>query len=192
MKSTLPRKVTDGHAVYRPEEDTFLLADVVREYFGKRTLEIGVGSGYVTSELSKKNPTVIGTDIDAKAVGEARAMLKAAGLWCKVDLVLCDGADPFREECFDLVAFNPPYLVSEGIVDRAVDGREGGIEVVRKFVEDSSRTLKKLGRMVFILSDVSDWSSIIKILKKLGFGVKKKGSRRFFYEEIFALEASRL
>ncbi|MCP8316810.1 MAG: methylase, partial [archaeon] len=31
---------------YEPAEDTFLLADVIRRYSGKITLEIGVGSGY--------------------------------------------------------------------------------------------------------------------------------------------------
>ncbi|MEM3624539.1 MAG: hypothetical protein QXL52_04485, partial [Nitrososphaerales archaeon] len=65
------------HGSYEPAEDTFLLADVIRRYSNKIALEIGVGSGYVTAEICKRNPFVVGTEINEKALKEAQIRLKS-------------------------------------------------------------------------------------------------------------------
>ncbi len=176
---------------YEPAEDTFLLADAIRRYSGKMALEIGVGSGYVTAEICKRNPFVVGTEISKKALKEAKIRLKSLNL-DNFELVLCDGASPFRERCFDRVLFNPPYVPSSKIVDRTVDGGKEGIEVIERFIEQSSRVISKSGSIVFVLSTLSNYDKIIKMLRKMSFKVSKMAKRKLFFEEIFVVEAQRL
>jgi len=180
-----------GIGSYEPAEDTFLLADAIRRYSGKMALEIGVGSGYITAEICKRNPFVVGTEISKKALKEAQIRLKSLNL-DNFELILCDGASAFREGCFDLVLFNPPYVPSSKIVDRTVDGGKEGIEVIKRFIEQSSRVISKLGLIVFVLSTLSNYDKIIKMLKKMTFKVRKIVKRKLFFEEIFVVEAQRL
>ncbi len=180
-----------GFDSYEPAEDTFLLTDAIRRYSNKITLEIGVGSGYITAEICKRNPFVVGTEINEKALKEAQIRLKSLN-FDNFELVLCDGASAFREECFDLIVFNPPYLPSGKIVYRNVEGGKEGIEVTERFIEQSLRVISKSGLMVFILSTLSNYEKIIRMLRKMNFKVRRIGKRKLFFEEIFAVEASKV
>ncbi|NWG09017.1 MAG: methyltransferase [Nitrososphaerales archaeon] len=178
------------HGSYEPAEDTFLLTDAVRRYCGKNVLEIGVGSGFVTAELSKRSLFVAGTDISRRALRDAKERLKSFKC-SNVELICCDGASPFREGCFDLIVFNPPYLPSKKIVDIAVDGGKEGIEVMVKFIVHSLRSISNSGKMVFVSSIISSYDKAIEMLKERGFRVRKIGSRKMFFEDIFVMEASK-
>ncbi|MCP8312552.1 MAG: methyltransferase [Candidatus Methylarchaceae archaeon HK02M1] len=177
---------------YKPAEDTFLLARAIGRYSGKVKLEIGIGSGYIFIELSKsKNPLVVGTDISVKALREVLIRLKSIDR-DNVELVHCDGASPFRKGCFDLIIFNPPYLPSEEILDSTVDGGKEGIEAMEKFIDHSLNVVSNSGSIVFILSTLSNYVKVVKILKDKGFEVVKKESLKLFFEEIFVIEASKI
>ena len=176
--------------LYEPAEDTFLLARATQRYSGKVVLEIGVGSGYITVELSKKSFTV-GTDISINAIRKAKIKLKSIN-YNNVELVHCDGASPFRKRCFDMIVFNPPYLPSEKIIDLTVDGGQEGIEVVKKFIEHSVNVVSNSGSIIFLLSNISNYKKIVKIFKEKGFEVKIKESLKLFYEEIFILKALKI
>ena len=175
--------------VYRPSDDTFLLADVVAGYGGAVALEMGVGSGYVTAELARRVWVAVGTDIDLAAVRETRDRLRRSGL-ANVDLVCCDLASPFRDRPFDLVVFNPPYLPSRRRDDAAVDGGRRGIEAALAFLEHALRVVKESGRLLFVASTLSDYRGILRLLGERGFGSRVVGARRLFFEEIVVIEAS--
>ncbi|MCP8314608.1 MAG: methyltransferase [archaeon] len=176
---------------YEPAEDTFLLADVVRRYSGKIALEIGMGSGYITSEICKRNPFVVGTEISKKALKDAQIRLKSLNL-DNFELILCNGASPFREGCFDLIVFNPPYLPSSKLSDKTVDGGKEGIEVIKRFIDQSSRVISESGLIIFVLSTLSKYNKITKMLKKMSFKVRKICKRKLFFEKIFVIEASKI
>ena len=56
--------------IYEPKEDSFLLANKIKNMKSVKTLEVGIGSGIVTNELIKISKTVIGTDISYHALLE--------------------------------------------------------------------------------------------------------------------------
>jgi len=174
---------------YKPREDTFILAKAMGRYSAKVILEIGVGSGYVTFELSK-NPFVVGTDISERALREAQIKLKTIDC-SNVELVHCDGASPFRIRCFNIIVFNPPYLPSKEIVDPSINGGKEGIEVVMKFIDHSLNIISDSGLIIFVLSTLSNYKKVVEILEDKGFEVKKKESLKLFFEEIFVIEASK-
>ena len=175
---------------YQPAEDSILLSKTLQKYVGEAVLEIGIGSGYTCKGLSK-NPFVVGTDINSESLEEAHTRLKSSHIE-NIELVQCDGASPFREECFDLVVFNPPYLPSEVINDSTVDGGKKGIEVLNKFLDHSIRVLSDSGLIIFVLSTLTDYKKVLNNLRKKGFKIKKKDSQKLFFEEIFIIEISRV
>jgi len=180
--------VGDRGAVYSPAKDTLLLIDAVQEYAGERVLEIGVGSGAVIVELAARFGSAVGVDVDPAAVKMAKDRVASRG---GVDFVCGDSARSFREGVFDLVVFNPPYLPSSGVEDKAVDGGRGGVEVSEAWFQDASRCLQRDGRIVFLVSSLSDAEDMLRYVKGLGFETRLLKQVRFFFEELSAVEARR-
>ncbi|MDA4121907.1 MAG: hypothetical protein OK456_01855 [Thaumarchaeota archaeon] len=165
---------------YLPADDSALLIDVLRDYKGEACLEIGFGSGAVISSLTERFSVAVATDLAAPQ-GETDAK----------GLFLADRASCFRDRVFDLVAFNPPYLPSEGIDDRAVDGGAGGVEVPMRFLDDALRVLRSDGKILVLLSDSGDVQRFLAHATRLGLSAKERRRKRLFYETLLVFELSR-
>lgn len=170
--------------VYLPSEDTATLARVLRSYRGERCLEIGFGSGAVLQSLVPRFGLVVGTDI--LSVSQA---IEANG---GAETVLADRATCFRPETFDLVAFNPPYLPSEGVEDRTVDGGRGGLQVPFMFLEEALRVVKQRGVIVLLLSDEANLDDFRRRCEEMGLRVQEKEREGLFFENLFVFEVSRM
>jgi release factor glutamine methyltransferase len=173
----------DKTEVYMPSEDTATLARVLRSYRGGRCLEIGFGSGAVLQSLVPRFEAVVGTDL----VSVAQAVAAKGD----AEVVLADRATCFRGGVFDLVAFNPPYLPSETIEDRTVDGGRGGLQVPFEFLEEGLRVLKQDGVVVLLLSDEADLDEFRRACEGMGLRVEEKGGTNLFFENLFVFEVRR-
>lgn len=174
----------DVPPVYSPGEDTFLLIEVLAGYQGERSLEIGFGSGAVLASLMGRFSTVVGTDLIS--LEKARGVDSGGAA-----IILADRASCFRDGTFDLVCFNPPYLPSEGVEDRAVDGGLGGIEVPAAFLKEALRVLRADGRVLILLSDLGSVREFVLSAENQGLRVVEKARRRLFYETLVVFEVSR-
>lgn len=168
--------------VYPPSEDTAALARVLRSYRGNACLEIGFGSGAVLQSLVPRFETVVGTDL--------LSLTQAADAKGDAEVVLADMASCFRDGVFDLVAFNPPYLPSEGIEDRTVDGGKGGLGIPLAFLGDGLRVLKPGGRVVLLLSDEADLGEFRRVVHGMGLAVEEKAKEGLFFENLYVFEVS--
>ncbi|MDG6901355.1 MAG: methyltransferase domain-containing protein [Nitrososphaerota archaeon] len=168
---------------YLSSDDSALLRSALRRYSGKRCLEIGAGNGGGLIELSKRFAHPVGTDLRPPSDDSWRGSA--------VDYVLADAAGPFREGTFDLVAFNPPYVPSEGLSDEAVDGGAQGIEVATRFLLEAVRVLKRDGSVVMLLSSDNPVQPVRATCEELGFSMKLLDSKHLFYESLSAYEVSR-
>ncbi|OMJ15132.1 HemK methyltransferase family member 2 [Smittium culicis] len=146
-------------SVYEPSEDTFLLLDALEadqsllvKLNPLSVLEIGVGSGIVLSFIDavlghSKSTAYFGTDMNPaclKSLGRTFAANNESKL---AEPVLTNLAGGFRPCMFDLIVFNPPYVVSD--LDEVGDafylaysGGKDGRLVIDEFLFDR---LEKLG-----------------------------------------------
>jgi release factor glutamine methyltransferase len=163
---SLPLAVTPAVLVPRPETETVVeLALALLERDGERTralriADLGTGSGAILLALLSelRNAQGIGTDIDANALGVARANARQLHLGGRTDFIVCDYATAL-EGPFDLVVSNPPYVASAEIAAlarevrdhdpcQALDGGADGLAAYRAIAADAPRLLGPAGHLV--------------------------------------------
>jgi release factor glutamine methyltransferase len=110
---SLDLEVTPATLVPRPE--TELLVELALERLpangSERVLDLGTGSGAIALAIASERPRAQVTAVEASAPALAVAQRNAAQLGLeRVRLLRSDWFSAVRDECFDLVLSNPPYL----------------------------------------------------------------------------------
>jgi release factor glutamine methyltransferase len=167
-------------APYLSSEDSTLLRKALVGRTGEMALELGAGNGGNLLAMASGFRVVVGTDVTRPGMDD----WKGAG----VDYVLCDLAACLRDGAFDLVAFNPPYLPSDVIVDAAVDAG-GGMGAPKRFLEEALRVVKKSGAVLWLLNDEAEVEEFEEICSRSGFKMKRVAEERMFYESLYVFEA---
>ena len=168
---------------YAPAEDTFFLADNIKDEKGNLALEIGTGSGYLSKILEKNFKLVISTDIDFQSLVTQERKIPNG--------ICCTGADALGAK-FDLVVCNLPYLPSEKIIDRTVDGGHEGLEVPLDIIKSANSCLKPGGKMLYLTSSLANYEKLIKNTESLGFMAKILAKKKLFFEELIIVQATKL
>jgi len=174
------QKKFSNNEPYAPAEDTYFLEDNLVNEKGKNALDIGTGSGYLTRTLSKNFSQVIGTDIDFDSLINQNKKIK--------NRICCDAADALNCK-FDLIVCNMPYLQSDEISDRRVDGGKEGVEVPLKIIKSAVKCLNDSGKMLFVTSSLANYEKLIEESQKLGLDLKIVDKKKLFFEELIIVEA---
>jgi release factor glutamine methyltransferase len=174
--------------MYAPSDDTFFLADCIRQYYGSRALEIGVGSGLLLNILEKNFAYVAGSDIDLQALQYCKQQKTSAN----VLLVCCDAGSAFGIGKFDLIVSNPPYLPNDdnNIRDPAVHGGPTGIEITVHFINSALPLLAGDGKMLIVISSFANSSALDKVIVENKMHKKVLKKKRLFYETLSIIELS--
>jgi len=166
-------------------------------------LDIGVGAGIISEVLCENFKKVVGTELAFEMLNKYKE--DVVGNISKYsekklenergfELVCADAASAFRENIFDLVVSNPPYLPEDydnkgmKIHDEAIYGGKTGIEVTLKIINSSLTTLKREGRLLIIVSSLSNISRLQESLELLNLNMKKIGEKRLFFETLSVVE----
>lgn len=165
---------------YDPAEDTFFLADHIQSETGQFALEIGTGSGYLAKILEKNFALVIATDIDHTTISTQDEKIQNG--------ICCVGADALGAQ-FDLVVCNLPYLPSDGIADRTVDGGVEGLEIPIQIIKSAKYRLKPGGKMLYLTSSLANYTKLMRQTELLGFDVRILSKKKLFFEELIIVEA---
>ncbi|MFA5943624.1 MAG: HemK2/MTQ2 family protein methyltransferase [Candidatus Thermoplasmatota archaeon] len=182
--------------VYRPSDDTLLLAKAVHAEVkaGDRFLEVGCGAGYVSLIAAGAGAIVTCTDANPHAVALARHNAKQNKLSVEaVETDLLAGlAGPF-----DVVAFNPPYLPTApddyvpGPLNLAFDGGPDGNTTVLRFAQQVGR-LRPLPRCVLVVhSSLSDPAPLQSAMATLGYANDVALDEAHAYERLTVQRFSR-
>jgi len=180
--------------VYKPAEDTYLLADSIKVNRLCDVLEIGTGTGIIAIIAAKKANKVIATDINPHAIDCAVKNLISNKTY-NVELRKGDLFEPVKGGKFDLILFNTPYLPSGGDdkiddeLDAAWNGGINGRDVIDRFLVDVKDYLKPSGKVQLVQSSLSDNKLTLDLLKKLGFEASITAREKCFFEEIVVITA---
>ena len=179
--------IDECEKVYPPREDTFLLAECIEPEAGQRILEMGCGSGLISVHCAKLGAIVVAADINQKAVACSLANLQRNHLQADVR-----ASDLFSnvEGKFELILFNPPYLVGaeEGDLERSWAGGKDGVQILERFLHDAPDHLLEGGRIVVLLSTMMEQEPLANVLAP--FKRHRLGSKRLFFEELWVEELS--
>ncbi len=161
--------------VYPPQEDTWFLTEVLREFINNETdlsskivraCEIGLGSGYISTTLGSLFPNIhfIGIDILFQAVKLSYENMQTKIPFNRFSLICSSLLNALNPRTFipDVIYFNPPYVRTstqefERIDDPLIKswaGGPSGISVINQFLND----LKKFnfGVAFFISSSLNE------------------------------------
>jgi release factor glutamine methyltransferase len=180
--------------VYEPAEDTFLLADSLQVERMCRVLEIGTGTGIIAIMAARKARMVVATDINRHAL-ECAVKNIIANKAFNIELREGDLFEPVRDEKFDLIIFNTPYLPSsddEIVVDELDAAWNGGVDgrrVIERFIEGLKHHLNPGGRVQMVQSSLSNVDRTLKKLEELDFVVSVTAKERHFFEEVVIITA---
>lgn len=175
--------------VYEPAADSLLLAEAAVDEIDPDdlVLDVGTGSGFVASRIHEDaGARVIGSDLNPHACRRARE----AG----IEAVRADLVAPFREDCFDVVTFNPPYLPAdaeaarEDWVEVALTGGESGRAVIEPFLDDVGRVLAPDGSILLLVSTLTDIDAVVEHAGDQGFSSVVLGESSFPYETLVVLK----
>lgn len=174
--------------VYQPAEDSHLLAEVAVERVdaADTVLEVGTGSGYVAATVAEETGArVVGSDVNPHACRQARAR--------GVEAVRADLTEPFRDDAFDVVVFNPPYLPEEPVaarddwMERALTGGETGREVTEAFLDGVGRVLAPDGVVLVLASTLSGVEEVAEYAGERGFSAAAVRDESFPFETLTIL-----
>jgi release factor glutamine methyltransferase len=177
--------------LYKPSDDTFLLADSIVDYKGNYALEIGTGSGYLTAILCKNYKFVVGTDIDFESVLYSKYFLNTFN---NKFLICCDICEPLRF-MFDIVVCNPPYLPLDDQKnsndDYAIYGGITGLEITLKVLSLYKSNLNDDGKIVFIKSSLSNTDKFDLFIKNNLLKIRTLATKRHFFESLEVCEITK-
>ncbi|MCQ2738264.1 MAG: class I SAM-dependent methyltransferase [archaeon] len=190
-------EIETDELVYIPSDDTFLLAENLEIKEGQSVLEIGTGSGLVSMYASLLTDNITATDINFNALELAEKNFKLNNI-NTIKLEFGDLFEPIKNEKFDVILFNTPYLPtdSEDIINDdlnyAFDGGLNGRNVIERFLNEAPNHLNDKGIIQMIQSSLSDTEKTLDMLDNLGFIAEVAKSERFFFEEIVLINAYKI
>ena len=167
---------------YPPSEDTFFLADYIKDEKGESALDIGAGSGYLSSILEESFSLVVGTDLLFNVLRKRDYHTK--------NNICCNGADVINHQ-FDLIVCNMPYLNTKNVSDVRTDGGKNGLEIPMKIIDSAKSCIKPKGKFIYVTSSLSDFKKLISYTKLAGFDVSILAKKKLFFEELILVQGIR-
>ena len=190
-------EIETDELVYLPSDDSFLLAENLEIKEGQRVLEIGTGSGIVSMYASLLTDDVTATDINYNALELAEKNFKINNI-DTIKLEFGDLFEPVKDQKFDVILFNTPYLPtdSDDIINDdlnyAFDGGLDGRNVIDRFINQVSNHLNDKGIVQMIQSSLSDNEKTLNMFDRNGFIAEIAESEKFFFEEIVLINAYKI
>lgn len=190
-------EIETEEGVYAPSEDSELAAEMISyclsEAGGKglNVLDLGTATGIlgIFAATNEKVGRVTLADINPKAVrlAESNVRKNIESIRAELAFVETDLFSNIQDWKYDLIIFNAPYLRSEGdrrVDDRRWSGGEEGVELSIGFLEGAVPRLNKDGRIVMVLSSLSNTGMLRREMERLGLNTVKELKRHYFFEDI--------
>ena len=150
----LPQRIGADHVLGISPASTSLAHLTIRDPVG-RALDLGTGCGVQALHLATHSDTVVATDVNQRALGIARFNAALNEVADRVEVRDGSFFEPVRGERYDLIATNPPFVISPATGERLVYRDSGlpGDRVVEDIVRAAPDHLTDRGRCQVL----ADW-----------------------------------
>lgn len=161
-------EVEPGVLIPRPDTETLVVQvlEFARDCDRPQILDLCSGSGCIAAAVAQNCPGAVVTavELDEQAIAVAGRNLARHGLSERVTLLQGDLYQPLdREQVFDVIVSNPPYVTSAEMdtlppdvrlyePHRALDGGSDGLDVIRRIIADGPSWLRAGGVMLLEVS----------------------------------------
>lgn len=154
-----------------------------------RVLDLGTGSGICALAAARRGARVTAVDINPAAVRCLQANALMNQLQEKIDARHGDLFSPVRGQRFDLVFFNPPFLL--GAPRDARDAAWRGAGMAEAFAADLKEHLRPGGMALLLLSSWGDACPLfVDELARRGFAQAIAARRLHFNETVTILNVT--
>lgn len=143
---------------------------------GEAFLEIGIGGGGNIRRVLQKFRLVVGTDLSRECIEDSNRV--------NAELILADRATCFRASSFDAIVFNPPYVLSDTVVDIAVDGGLDGMQIPLSFLSSALEVIKPEGTILILISSLGAVDKLEAFCKLANLKLARVAEKRLFYETL--------
>lgn len=152
-------------------------------------LDLGTGSGVCALTAARYSRHVTATDINSAATRCAHINALINRLDERIDIRYGDLYVPVASQRFDLILFNPPFLIGEPMDDRDATWRSDNL--AERFVHGLADHLKPGGAALVLLSTFGDASVLFEVaLRKHEFTLELLARRRYINEVVTLIRAS--
>ncbi len=175
--------------VYKPAEDSFMLARNLNIKEDEKVLDMGSGCGIQAIIASETAKEVHACDINIQAIRCTK--FNAEQYNRDIEVFWSDLFSNILEK-YDVIIFNPPYLPRDKTEKRDVEtiawnGGKEGRELLDRFLDEVHEYLNKDGRILIVQSSLTN---LEKTLEKLrNFKIKIREKKKLFFEELYVIEA---
>ncbi|MFC4908138.1 HemK2/MTQ2 family protein methyltransferase [Actinomadura gamaensis] len=186
--------------VYRPQGDTFLLADALRRAAvpaGARVLDVCTGTGAVAMAARRNGAgRVIAVDVSRRAVLAAR--LNALLYGQSVRVRRGDLLDAVEGELFDVILANPPYVPAPGMPRvprgsaRAWDAGPDGRDLLDRICAKAPEHLVPGGMLMVVHSALCGVERTLATLRESGLKASVVARRREPFGPVMRARAATL
>ena len=184
------------NTVYLASEDTYLLLETIQEDIKNKvidsSLEIGVGSGYISLGLYNQVNKMKVTDINPCVIDYITDLKQKYNL-NKLEVIKSNLFKNIKQK-YDLIIFNPPYVPSESIpkedeIERlSIDGGSFGRKIILSFLIDLNKHLNEGGVCYLLISSFNNPHYIFKQILKNNLNYKVLSEKNIFFERLIILK----
>ena len=179
-------KISEKVLIPRPDTETIIeqVLKITKEKFKLKVLDIGVGSGCILLSILKEKSDFygVGVDLSQKCIDLSKINAQKLGINNRVKFYKSD-IDNFKMGKYDLIISNPPYIktfnlkyLERDVIDfepiNALNGGLDGLSEIKKVINNSTRLIKKNGKLVLEIA-FDQKNLVIKLLRNKGFYINK-------------------
>ena len=178
--------------VYPPQEDSFLLeTEILKiDLENKSCLDMGTGSGVQASAMIKKNAKEITcADLNYKALLASEK--RNHEFKERIRFIETNLFSSLKDEVFDFIAFNPPYLPSDDMKFKDLDGGKKGREITDKFIKALPKHMHQKSVCYLLISSLNQEDEVLSLLDKVGLVGFSINRLKLFFEELIVLKIAK-